>query len=269
GLGFSLVIVDETAEPDAWGHKEGWRPSGVLGGAPGQSDPATPTFPNILLTEVLAHTDLPLVDAIELFNPTNVPVNLGGWFLSDSFDTPRKYRLTNGCVIPPGGYLSFDATLFSDPAKAIIPFSLSSKGDDVWLFSGDDATNLTGYVFGEDFGASANGVSFGRYTNSVGKVHFVAQIANTLGAPNAGPKVGPVVFSEIMYHPPDFPGGVDNHQDEYIELQNITGAAVPLFNPNAPANTWRLRGGVDFEFPTGVTLPPNGRVLIINFNTLE
>jgi hypothetical protein len=269
GLGFSLVVADEAGDTGAWDHKEGWRPNGALNGTPGQPDPPTPSFPNIIVSEVLTHTDLPQVDAIELHNPTTSAVNLSGWFLSDDFHTPKKYRITNGCVIAAGGYLAFDETLFNNPSTALVPFALSSDGDEAWVFSGDANTNLTGYVFGEDFGAAANGVSFGRYTNSQTNVHFVAQSSITLGGPNAGPRVGPVVISEIMYHPPDFPNGNDDSVDEYIELENITAASVPLFNTNAPANTWRLRGGVDYDFPSGVTLPPGGLLLLVNFNTLE
>jgi hypothetical protein len=90
GLGFSLVISNELAEPDLWSHREGWRPNGQLNGAPGQLDPAAPVFPEIVVNEVLANTALPQVDAIELFNPTANPVNLSGWFLSDDFNVPRN-----------------------------------------------------------------------------------------------------------------------------------------------------------------------------------
>ncbi|HXI54350.1 MAG TPA: lamin tail domain-containing protein, partial [Candidatus Saccharimonadales bacterium] len=270
GLGFSLVIQDENAaDLDLWGHKEGWRSSGQVDGAPGAADPPGPSFPSIVVNEVLAHTDLPAVDVIELFNPTTDPANLGGWYLSDNFDVPKKYRITNGCVIAAGGYVTFDANLFNNAATALVPFSLSSKGDTVWLFSGDGTGALTGYVFGEDFGASANGVSLGRYTNSVGTVNFVAQSSKTLGGPNAGPLVGPVVISEIMYHPPDLPGAVDDSQNEYVELQNITGSPVALYDPGAPSHTWRLRGGVDYEFPSGLTLPAGGTLLVISFDTNE
>src|SRR5207247_6575624 len=102
-----------------------------------------------------------------------------------------------------------DESQFNTPSNAPTSFGFSSKGDEVYLFSGDGNTNLTGYVQGYAFGAAENGVSFGRYTNSVGAVHFVAQSANTPGSANAGPKVGPVVIAEIMYNPPDFPDDRD------------------------------------------------------------
>src|SRR6185503_19316077 len=99
-------------------------------------------------------------------------------------------------------------------------FSLSSGGDEVYLLSAN-ATNLTGYSHGFSFGAAAQGVSFGRYFNSVGEELFPAQASNTLGGTNAGPRVGPVVINEIQYHP-------EIGLEEFLELYNITGAVVPL-----------------------------------------
>ena len=113
--------------------------------------------------------------------------------------------------------MTFDENEFNPGGAG---FALGSDGDEVYLFSGD-GTNVTGYVHGYSFGAAENGVSFGRYVTSLGEEHFVAQSALTLNTNNSGPKVGPVVISEIMYHPPDLAGGEDNQDDEFIELRNI------------------------------------------------
>jgi hypothetical protein len=88
-----------------------------------------------------------------------------------------------------------------------------------------------------------------------GRRTFVLASANTLGATNAPPLVGPVVLSEIMYHPPDLEGA-DNDLDEYLELRNLTTTNVTAPSPAYPTNTWRLRKAVEFDFPPGVTLPP-------------
>ncbi|HTD87473.1 MAG TPA: lamin tail domain-containing protein [Candidatus Binatia bacterium] len=266
GGGFSLAIVDENADPGAWDSKLNWRPSGQENGAPGQSETPPGTFAPILINEVLTHTDSPQVDAIELFNATNVPIDISGWFLSDDFSNAKKFRIPDGTMIAAGGYLVFDENQFNPDG---IGFGLSSDGDEAYLFSADANTNLTGYVHGYSFGAAAAGVSFGRYTNSVGDVHFVAQSANTFPGQNAGPRVGPVIISEFLYHPADLPGGRDNSDDEFIELQNTSNAGVPLFDPSIPQNTWQLRGGVDFDFPADVTIPAGGFVLIANFDVTD
>ncbi len=261
GLGFSLVVVDELAPPDDWNAKSHWRSSGALQGSPGAAD-ALPAFSPILVNEVLTHTDLPQLDSVEMFNPTATNVNLGGWFLTDDFSTPKKFRIPNGTTIPAGGYLVFNENQFNVAANA---FRFNEHGELVYLFSGDANTNLTGYVHGYEFGEAPNGVSLGRYVNSQTNIQFVLQSAVTLTNQNAYPRVGPIVVSEIMYRPPDV-GSADNALDEFIELQNIVATNVPLYFASAPTNTWRLRNAVDFDFPTNQTLAAGARLLVVRFD---
>jgi hypothetical protein len=134
-------------------------------------------------------------------------------------------------------------------------FQLSADGESVYLFSGDAQTNLTGYSHGFSFGAAADDVSFGRYVISTGEEQFPAQLSRTFDGPNSGTRVGPVVITEIMFHPP--PGG-----DEFVELKNISGAAVELFDPGHPTNTWQF-GGLNYAFAPGLTLETNAFLLIV------
>ena len=272
GPGASLVIVNQNADWRSWDLKEGWRPSARDFGSPAQNDPTPSTLSApVVINEILTHTDLPQVDAIELLNPTATPANIGGWFITDDFASPKKYRIADGTTIPAGGFIVFqEDTSFGTGPNA---FSFSSKGDEAYLFSGD-GTNLTGYLQGYSFGAAENGISFGRHTfvvtynvtNHLTNIHFVAQAALSLGSANGLPKVGPVVISEINYRPVEPSIGVDNEIDEYIEIANITGSPVALFDPANPANTWRLRSAVDFDFPTNVTLAAGGHALLVSFN---
>ena len=82
-------------------------------------------------------------------------------------------------------------------------------------------------------------MTFGRYVVSTGEDHFPAQATPSLGGPNSGPKVGPIVISEINYHPVDFlypKTTVDNDVDEYIELYNLSSSPAPLYDPANPTN---------------------------------
>jgi hypothetical protein len=214
-----------------------------------------------VINEALTHTDPPAVDTIELYNPTASPADLSGWFLTDDHAQPMKYRITN-TIVPANGYVLFTENQFN--AGGTNAFALASLGDEVYLFSGD-GTNLGGYRHGFEFGAQSNGVTFGRHVTSDGAEHFVTQQANTLGAANAGPRVGPIVINEIMYAPPPFGSNADT-LDEYIELRNITAQPAPLFDPLHPTNAWRLDGGVQFTFPLGVTLAPLSHLLVVNFD---
>jgi hypothetical protein len=252
GLGFSLVIVNENAPLDTWNERESWRPSGLLGGSPGADDPA-PNIPAIRINEALTHTDLPQIDTIELYNPTGADVDLAGWFLTDDVREPKKYRIPAGTIIAAGGYLTLDESQFDSGPDG---FSLSNKGEDVYIYSGDANTNLTGYAHGFSFGAAFRGVSFGRYVISTGEEHFPSQTSYTPNAPNAGPIIGPVVLTEIMYNPP--PDG-----DEFVEVKNISGNSVALYHISHPANTWKING-LNFSFPEGTVLAPGEVALAVS-----
>ena len=264
GQGFSLVPKDPNNHPYP-DSAFSWRASTFPGGSPGADDPAATIAP-VLINEVLTHTDLPAVDAIELYNPNTSDVNIGGWFLSDDSNAPRKYRIAPGTMIGAQSYRVFTEADFNPTPGTNNSFSLSSLGESVYIASGDASTNLTGYSHGFNFGAAENGVTFGRHLISTGEEHFVAQITNTLNAINSGPSIGPVVFKEIMFHPPDQPGMMDNVDDEYLLLQNISSGPVPLFDPAAPTNRWQLAGAVDFIFPSNVTLAAGAALVVVSFD---
>ncbi len=92
-----------------------------------------------------------------------------------------------------------------------------------------------------EFGAAANGESFGRWPNGSGRL--VPMTSRTFGAVNSGPRVGPVLISEIMYNPPS-----SNDSLEFVEIVNPTALPVDL-------TRWELDGGVDYSFPSNSTLP--------------
>src|SRR5207253_2920060 len=114
----------------------------------------------------------------------------------------------------------------------------------------------SGYRVGVEFGSAESGVPFATYTTSAGRTDFVAESTPTPGAANAYPKVGPVVISELMYKP-------SGTGDEWIELRNVTPATVPLYDVDAPANTWQFTAGVTFSFPQGASIPANGYALVV------
>ncbi len=256
GYGFSLVPKDRDIRevPDDGAR---WRASTLRDGTPWGVDPETPIQP-VVINEILTHTIPPAVDRIELFNPGPFPAQIGGWFLTDDPSTPQKLRFSDGTVIEAGGFLTVDESWFNPTPGTNNSFSLSSQGEQVYLVSADGQTNLTGYSHGFAFDAAAPGVSFGRYLNSAGEEQFPAQRTPSFNGPNSGPSVGPVVISEIHYHPA-------SGADEFIELQNITDAAVPLFDPIHPQNTWRLNG-LGYTFATNITLERNATLLLVATN---
>ncbi|HWN94996.1 MAG TPA: lamin tail domain-containing protein, partial [Methylomirabilota bacterium] len=220
---------------------------------------------DIVINEALTHTDPPLEDAIEIQNIGASTINLGDWFLSNAQTPLQKYRIAPGTTLAPGAFLVFDEGDFNAQGTGTgTNFTLNSAhGDAIYLAQTDGAGHPTGHRAQVRFGAAENGVSFGRFTTSVG-ADFVAMAQRTLGASNSYPKIGPVIINEIMYHPNS--GGLEYGSEEFIELYNTSGAPVPMFDLLRPTNVWKLSGGVAFDFSSSITLPANGSLLLVDFD---
>lgn len=245
GLGFSLVLAD--AATGLYG------PSAQRLGSPGV-DAAPGNLGGVVINEVLSASTLPLVDTIELFNPSTATKDISGWWLTDDPAYPWKFRIPTNTVLAPGGYAIFDETAFNPTPGVGTSFRLNSFGDEVYLFSANAAGELTGYSHGFSFGAAQDGVAFGRHVNSVGEEQFPAQIARSFATNNPGPRFGPVVITEIHYHP-----ALTN--EEFLEIQNTGTNTVLLYDEAHPTNTWQINGA-GFAFPSGVALPPGGVAIV-------
>ena len=168
GNGSSLVVVDPLLDPN---NPRNWNSSNTFNGSPGKG---ITEVPSVVINEVLTHSDSPQEDAIELHNYGQTVVDLSGWFLSDSANNLKKYRIPDGTEIIPNGYLVFYEKSFL-LENQINGFSLSSaRGDEVWLTEADAAGNIIRFIDKADFGPAANGVTIGRYPNAVSYTHLRA-----------------------------------------------------------------------------------------------
>jgi len=272
GLGFSLTIRDpNSADPNDWDSRAGWRTSARAGGSPGFDDSGIdPERGTVVINEVMAHSHDYAPDWIELYNTTNDFIEIGGWFLSDNDPNFMKYEIAEGTILDPCGYF----VLYEDPNFGVLtdpgthePFALSENGETVYLHVGCDG-ELGGFMDQEDFGASETGVSFGRYVTSTGDDKFTAMDHNTPGEKNSYPKIGPVVITELMYHPSDpcsgDPPEYDDDDFEYIELYNITASPVTLQqwdNELGIYVPWQI-GGVSFTFPPATTIAAHAYMIV-------
>ncbi|MBI9016809.1 MAG: lamin tail domain-containing protein [Phycisphaerae bacterium] len=271
GDGFSLTIIDPgNSDISSWDNKNSWRPSANIKGSPGASDNGIVPEPDIIvINEILSHSHASAPDWIELYNTGSEAINIGGWFLSDSKENPRKYEIPLNTIIPGKQFIVFyqDQHFGIDTAIPYTDaFGLSENGETLYLQSGN-AGELTGYYTKESFGASATGIAFGRYKKSqlAGEVYnFVPMSVNTPGSTNAAPKVGPVVISEIMYHPA-VGGSFPQDEYEYIEIYNNSATAVTLqeYDPGtAMTVSWKFTSGIYYEFPAGITIPADSYIVI-------
>lgn len=265
GFGFSLVRVNTTQGDSS---RYDWAASSAAGGSPGAANPAPAPLPRILVNEVLSGSSGNNLDSIELVNASASAANISGWYLTDDRAVPFKYRIPAGTVLPSGGHLVVTEAAFNASSQGTNAFQLSSRGDEAWLFAADPSSRLLGYTHGFDFGPTEENVSFGRLLTSIGKEMFVPQTGLSLGQPNLGPKIGPLVIREIHYHPTDVlaNGAYWNDTDgEFVELQNIGTLALPLFDAALGAE-WHVRGDADYNFGADVVLAPGEVILLTGFN---
>ncbi|MBN2136966.1 MAG: lamin tail domain-containing protein [Sedimentisphaerales bacterium] len=248
---------------DRWNDKDSWRASVYFAGSPGWDDSGIIPNPGaIVINEVLSHSHSIASDWIELYNTTDLPINIGGWHLSDSGSDLKKYKIAAGTTIGAYDYVVFrEDSNFGEPSSdpgRITPFALSEDGEQV-ILSSAEGEMVTGYRAVEDFGASLTGISFGRYfKRSTGNYNFVSMHHVTPLEANAYPLVGPIVITEIMYNPAS-----GDQKEEFIELHNINPTAITLYDSNEGL-PWKFSDGVDFEFPgyPGLTLGADKRLVV-------
>ncbi|MFT5525378.1 MAG: hypothetical protein ACI9HK_003346, partial [Pirellulaceae bacterium] len=259
GTGSSLelqVVGDTGGDPNFYSTAINWRSSTEFGGSPA-ADGIGP-FENVVVNEVLTHTDLPVKDSVELYNTTNDPINIGGWFISDAKGTLDKFQIPANTILNGGQYIVFNEDDFNS-SMGIDPHDFAfdgAHGDDVWLMASDASGNMIRFADHVEFGASANGESFGRWPNGQGRLYPMASL--TFGLTNSGPRVGPVVISEVMYHPTSPSPLIDADDLEFIEIYNPTDTAIDLTN-------WQLDDGISFQFD-GVTLDSKTSLAVLSFD---
>ncbi len=172
---------------------------------------------------------------VELYNPSEKEVDIGGSFLSDDPNDLLKYRIGSGTVIPPR-----DFTVFYSMMTGI---SLPAEGGCVYFTSSDGRRALDAFAFE----AETEGISRGRYPD--GGQRWWAMVKPTPGQPNEVSLEENVVINEIMYQPPS-----RKEEDEYVELYNRGSYPVAL-------EGWSFGESITYVFPN-VTIPAGGHLVV-------
>ncbi|MGV3771988.1 MAG: lamin tail domain-containing protein [Verrucomicrobiales bacterium] len=234
---------------------------------------------NVRFNELVSNPLFPQEAAVELHNHSGAPLDISNWWLSDDETTLQKYQIPAGTTIEPNSYLVFYAYQFDAPELESSAFNLNPAGGDLFL----SAVASTGLINGNRLRLSyapmrqgvSQGVPAGAATDRLAtlqKVTLGSEAAVSLqefrlgtGSANARAAIPDLVVSEIMYHPPNYPNGVDNPDHEFIELQNISPFDINLTPSALEANGWML-----FETavvsPTPITLAPGEYLLLVTFD---
>jgi hypothetical protein len=233
GTGHSLVLSRPSYGEN---NAAAWSPSENLDGSPGAAEPFVfEPLRAVVINEFLAHSAPPQEDYIELYNHSNVALDLSGAWLSDEAET-NKFRIPDGTTIPARGFVAF--------IESQLGFALSSGGERIFLVNSNKARVIDAI----EFDNQALGVSSGRYPDGASSFYLMA--ARTPGATNSGPRRSDIVINEIMFSP--ITGGDD---DEFVELYNRGTNPVNLAR-------WKLSDGISFAFPAGASVAPGGYVVV-------
>jgi hypothetical protein len=118
-------------------------------------------------------------DWIEIRSPAASAVDMGGMYLTNDANTPKKFQIPTGVSIPAGGYLLFWADNNTALGSRHTNFTLSSTGGTILLYDTDGITRIDTVTYG----AQTTNISYGRSPDGTGA--WQAMTTVTPGAANA------------------------------------------------------------------------------------
>jgi hypothetical protein len=206
-----------------------------------------------VITEFMAQNATTLVDDdnqpsdwIEITNPDPTPLNLDGWFLTDSASNLTKWAFPAVALDPAQSIVVFasNQNRVNPAAPLHTNFRLDADGEYLALVQPDGVT--VAQAFDADSGRyppQVADVSYGLDAGTNDPAYFLAP---TPGSANNGPTTqnptADVVITEIMFHPLG-----ESPAEEFIEIYNRGANSVDL-------SDWQFADGVSFTFPAGTTI---------------
>lgn len=127
-------------------------------------------------------------DWIEIYNPGEYPVDIGGMYMTDNLGNPSAWQITSSepdiTTIPPGGFLLLWADGNINQGPLHLGFKLSSQGEQIGLFKKVNSQFIV--VDSITYFQQPADISFGRYPNG-GNAWNYSHNGATPGASNINP----------------------------------------------------------------------------------
>ncbi len=163
--------------------------------------------PTLFINEVMASNTSTIADEngyfgdwIEIYNPSNVAVDLAGMYISDDAATPTKYQFPTGSsatVIPAGGFKLIWADDSTQTGPLHLNFKLSStSGEFIGLYYQSTELLLVDSITFPPLGAN---ISYGRLED--GSSTWVEFAASTPNASNQTSGIEKITQNEIKLFP--------------------------------------------------------------------
>ncbi len=167
--------------------------------------PAPPPLPRLFINEVLPSNRSVIADEtgafedwVEIYNDEEVPVDVGGMYLTDDPARPKKWPIPAGVTVPAKGHLLVwcDEDPGDGPLHA--SFKLSAEGEGVGLFHRDSGRNvLIDYLSFPQVGVD---ISYGRHPDGGAALGYMTTV--TPAAANAAHNAPPR-FEDVTRTPAD------------------------------------------------------------------
>ena len=147
-------------------------------------------------TKIFMDDDLGYDDWIELYNTTDQPIDLAGWYLTDDLKDPTKWQVPSSdpalTTIPPKGHILIWADGQAGDEELHANFSLSVGGEELALFSPDRTL-----VDSVQFPRQVPDISYGRWPDGQDDWYYM-----TMPTPYAANRPGALgMVDEVIFSP--------------------------------------------------------------------
>lgn len=194
----------------------------------------------VKINEWLTHVAAPLGDGfIELHNPTALPVDIGGYFLTDKpVGWPTRTKIRGLTFIPAGGFLAFKTESETVQGPEYLDFRLSPLQGEIGFLS--PALTLVDYVI---YGPQRTDLSQGRSASAANIITVMlpspGSVNNQLGYDNDGDGMPNAWEVQHGFNP------------------NNPGDAVGDPDADGRSNLGEYLAGTDPRVPNGTLKPPS------------
>jgi hypothetical protein len=190
--------------------------------------------PILFINEIMSNNTSTIADEngyfgdwIEIYNPSNVAVDLAGMYISDDAATPTKYQFPTGSsatVIPAGGFKLIWADDSTQTGPLHANFKLSStSGEFVGLYYQGAELFVVDSI---SFPPQTDNVSYGRQTD--GNTNWIEFAAATPNASNQTSGFSELIENEMMLFP--------NPANEQITV------SIPTFKTGTVISIYSIEG---------------------------